>query len=101
MVESERRQGHKITRETRYFIAGLENDAAFTLYTVRGHWSIDNELHWVLDIAFREDDCRIRKDRGPENLAILRHIALNVLKQDHTTAMGIKNKRLKAGWDYD
>jgi predicted transposase YbfD/YdcC len=99
MIESERRLGRKISREVRYFIASIENDATLALRAVRGHWGIENELHWVLDIAFREDDCRVRKDHGPQNFAVLRHIALNLLKQDTTTQLGIKNKRLQAAWD--
>jgi predicted transposase YbfD/YdcC len=99
MIEGERRVGHKISRETRYFIASIENDAALALRAVRGHWGIENELHWVLDIAFREDECRVRKDYGPQNFAVLRHIALNLLTQEPTAKLGIKNKRLQAAWD--
>ena len=99
MMESERRVGHRTSRETRYFIASIENDAALALRAVRGHWDIENELQWVLDIAFREDECRVRKDYGPQNFAVLRHIALNLLKQDTTATLGIKNKRLQAAWD--
>lgn len=66
---------------------------------MRGHWGIENELHWVLDIAFREDECRVRKDYGPQNFAVLRHIALNLLKQETTAKLGIKNQRLQAAWD--
>jgi predicted transposase YbfD/YdcC len=99
MMESERRIGRKISRDIRYFIASIENDAALALQAVRGHWGIENELHWVLDIAFREDECRVRKDYGPQNFAVLRHIALTLLKQDTTAKLGIKNKRLQAAWD--
>jgi len=101
MVEAERRIGDHITVETRYFIASLENDAALALHAVRGHWGIENQVHWVLDLAFREDESRVRKDHGAENLAVLRHIALNLLKQDTTTKLGTQNKRLKAAWDQD
>jgi predicted transposase YbfD/YdcC len=66
---------------------------------VRGHWGIENGLHWTLDVAFREDDCRVRKGRAPENFALLRHIAVNAIKQEKTAKLGVKNKRLKAGWD--
>jgi predicted transposase YbfD/YdcC len=66
---------------------------------VRGHWGIENGLHWTLDVAFREDDCRVRKGHAPENLALLRHIAVNAIKQERTAKLGVKNKRLKAGWD--
>jgi predicted transposase YbfD/YdcC len=73
----------------------------------RYHWNIENCLHWVLDIALREDECRCRchivarrgKDYGPHNFTILRHSALNLLKQKQTCKLGIKNKRLNAGWD--
>jgi predicted transposase YbfD/YdcC len=98
-VRGERRMGKKTSRETRYFIASLENSAKVALRAVRGRWGIENELHWVLDIAFREDESRVRKDHGPENLAVLRHMALNLLKQEQTAKVGIHAKRLKAGWD--
>jgi hypothetical protein len=67
----------------------------------RNHWGIENKLHWVLDMAFREDECRVRQGYSAENLARLRHMALNLLKQDKTAKVGIRNKRLKAGWDMD
>ena len=66
---------------------------------MRGHWGIENSLHWTLDVAFREDDCRVRKGHAPENFALLRHIAVNAIKQERTAKLGVKNKRLKAGWD--
>ncbi len=65
---------------------------------VRKHWGIENKLHWTLDIAFREDECKIRKGHGPENIALLRHIALNKLKNETTLKCGIKTRRKKAGW---
>ncbi len=66
---------------------------------VRKHWGIENSLHWVLDVAFREDQCQIRKDHGAENFAMLRHIAVNLLKREKTAKVGVKIKRNKAGWD--
>ena len=65
------------------------------------HWEIENCVHWVLDVAFREDDCRVRKGNGPQNFALLRHIALNLLRHEKSAKCGIKTKRLKAGWNED
>ncbi len=100
-VRSERRVGGKTTIKDRYFIASIESDAQRALSGVREHWGIENKLHWVLDIAFQEDDSRIRKGDGAQNFAVVRHIALNLLKQEKTAKCGIKNKRLKAGWDQE
>jgi predicted transposase YbfD/YdcC len=69
--------------------------------TVRTHWEIENQVHWVLDIAFREDDSRIRIGHTPESFAVLRRIALNLLRAEKTAQLGIKAKRLKAGWSED
>ncbi len=101
MVQAERRVGRTITRETRYYLSSAVLSAARCLDIVRTHWGIENELHWVLDIAFREDECRIRKGHGAQNFAILRHLALNLLKREQTAKVGIKAKRLKAGWSQD
>jgi len=98
-VRAERylKEGNSV--EDRYFIASYQGTAAQMLNHVRTHWAVENSLHWVLDIAFREDECRLRKDHGAHNFAILRHVALNLLKQDKQLKIGIKNKRLRAGWD--
>ncbi len=66
---------------------------------MRGHWGVENDLHWSLDIAFREDESRIRQRQAAENFTVLRHIALARLKNEKTLKRGIKTKRLKAGWD--
>lgn len=100
LVESERRlTGHAPTLQQRYYLLSLDGGVERFAHAVRSHWGIENQLHWVLDVAFDEDDCRIRKDHAPENLALIRHVALNLLRQDTSTKAGIKAKRLKAGWD--
>jgi predicted transposase YbfD/YdcC len=86
--------------EDRYHIASICG-AKRILPTVRSHWSIVNNLHWFLDIAFDEDRHRLRKDHCPENFAVLRHIALNLLKQEKSPKRSIKGKRLFAGWNQD
>jgi predicted transposase YbfD/YdcC len=101
MVKLQRRTEDTTETETKYYIASLPSDAELVLFASRGHWGIENQLHWVLDIAFREDDCRLRKGNGAENFALLRHIALTLLKQERTLKRGVKNKRLRAGWDTD
>jgi len=101
MIESVRIVKGKTTIETRYYISSLPNNAQRFGESVRSHWGIENSLHWVLDVGFREDDCRIRKDNAPQNFAILRHISLNLLNQEKTSKTGAKNKRLRAGWDDD
>ena len=98
-VRAERRIGDHRSVEDRYYISSLDGNAKLALRVARGHWGVENQLHWVLDIAFREDESRVRKDHAPENFAILRHIALNLLKQEQTAHLGMHAKRLKAGWD--
>ncbi len=85
--------------ETRYFISSLAGDAKELMSAVRKHWAIENSLHRVLDVAFRADQCQIRKDHGAENFAMLRHIAVNLLKKEKTAKVGVKIKRNKAAWD--
>lgn len=99
MVEAERTVGGTTSRETRYFISSLAGQAQQFAPAVRQHWGIENGLHWVLDIAFREDDCRVRQGEAAQNFAVLRQVALNLLHQERTAKIGVKAKRLKAGWD--
>lgn len=104
-VRAERRQSGQTTVKIRYYLSSLAGptpgSAQTALEAVRSHWSIENEVHWVLDLSFREDASRIRKDNGPENFAVLRHIALNLLKQERSARVGIKARRLKAAWSED
>jgi predicted transposase YbfD/YdcC len=89
------------TVKTRFYISSLSPNAQRILQATRQHWSIENGLHWVLDIAFNEDRSRVRKDHAPANLTVLRHMAVNLLKQETSAKGGIKAKRLQAGWNED
>ena len=99
MVESIRTENKKTTTNKRYYISSINKNAKHFSNAVRKHWGIENSLHWVLDVAFREDESRVRKDNSAENFSVLRRIALNCLKSEKTAKGGIKNKRNKAGWD--
>jgi predicted transposase YbfD/YdcC len=99
-IRSMRRSGGEQCCEDRYHLSSLTG-AKRVLKSVRSHWGIENELHWTLDLAFDEDRCRLRKDHGAENFVILRHIALNLLKQEKSCKRGMKGKRLLAGWNQD
>lgn len=99
MVESERCVNGETSIENRYYISSLTCDAKKFGQCVRDHWQVENCLHWVLDVAFREDESRIRIGNSAENLSWIRKMALNLLKKETTAKVGIKNKRLNAGWD--
>jgi predicted transposase YbfD/YdcC len=101
MVESERHIDGKTEREIRYYISSRDPNAKAFGERVRRHWSIENALHWVLDVAMREDEARIRKDHAAENMAVIRHIAINLLKKDKTQRVGVHAKRLIAACDND
>lgn len=101
MVFSERQVGEgPAVCETRFYISSLRPQVKVFAGAVRGHWSVENNLHWVLDVAFQEDGSRVRKDHGPENLGLVRRIALSLLKRAPTEKkVGIACKRKQAGWD--
>lgn len=100
-VTAKRESTTETTIKSRYYISSLRTDAEHLLEAIRTHWAIENSCHWVLDVAFDEDACRIRKNNGSENFAILRRIALNLLKGEKSAKLGVANKRLKAAWDTD
>jgi predicted transposase YbfD/YdcC len=101
LIVSERFYQGVTTLEQRYYISSLKPDASSIASAVRQHWGVENSLHWCLDVAFREDECRVRIGEAAENFSLLRKIALICLKKEPSLKGGIQTKRLKAGWDTD
>lgn len=101
MVERVRTAAGHTSRETSYYLSSLDGAVSAFAAAVRGHWGIENTQHWVLDMAFREDESRVRVGHAAENLAILRRIALNLIRLDRRRKGSVHTKRLKAGWDHD
>ena len=99
MIESERTIGSDTSIERRYYWSSHVVDAKAFGEMIRGHWGIENQLHWCLDVAFREDESRIRTDHGPENLALLRKLAMNLARSERSRKKGIQAKRKRAAWD--
>jgi predicted transposase YbfD/YdcC len=102
-IEAERyiKSTGKTESETRYYISSLQGNAQVINQSIRDHWKIENSLHWVLDVAFKEDQSRKREGYAAQNFSVVTRIALNLLKADTTTKLGVKGKRLKAGWDHE
>lgn len=100
-VEAERRVGEQVSRETRYYISSLAGDARAFGRAVRCHWGIENQCHWVLDVVFDEDNSRARAGNSAQNLAVLRRLSLNLLRNEKTSKRSVNGKRLLAGWDND
>jgi predicted transposase YbfD/YdcC len=101
MVRSKRVVREEEEVENRYYISSLKGDARQLLEATRTHWEIENCVHWVLDIAFDEDNSRVRQGNAPQNFAVVRHIALNLLKMEQSSKGGVKARRKRAGWDED
>lgn len=101
MVRRTRQVGDKTSTEDSYYLSSLSLSAGAQVLAkaVRSHWSVENELHWSLDVGFREDACQVRKDNAPANLACLRRMALTQLKQETGKKLGMQGKRRRAGWD--
>ena len=98
MVEAETERDGKTTRERRYYLCSAKLDAATFAQAVRGHWGIENRLHWVLDVVFKDDLSRLRTGHAPENMAVVRHMATNLLHRAKPTT-SLKNRRKRAGWN--
>lgn len=98
-VVGERRIDGVTTQQTRYSLSSLAGDARSIAQAVRSHWGIENQVHWVLDVAFREDASRARIGHSTTNLALIRNLALNLSRSDPTRGIGVKGSRRKGGWD--
>jgi predicted transposase YbfD/YdcC len=99
MCEASRETNGQVSQEKRYYLSSLSVDAERLAEAIRGHWSIENSLHWILDVVFREDDSRVRVGHAAENFGLLRRMAVNLLQQEKTLKRGVKTKRLKAALD--
>jgi predicted transposase YbfD/YdcC len=91
----------KTEAETRYFLTSCGDDPAALVRAIRRHWSIENALHWVLDVSFREDDSRVRDRTAARNLALLRKIALNLVAGDRSSQTSLRGRRKRAAWNDD
>lgn len=100
-IESERQIREKVSRECRYFLSSLPAEAPRALRAARHHWGIENRLHWVLDVCFDEDRCRVRDEQARYNLALLRQVSINLLNREKSTKGGVKVKRQRAAWSVD
>jgi predicted transposase YbfD/YdcC len=100
MVESSREVGGKTAQETRFYLTSLVLLAHLLGLVVRSHWSVENSLHWVLDMVFRDDECRVRTNHAPANFAAIKHMAQNLLR-NASGKSSLRSRRKAAGWDDD
>ena len=100
MVESSRETNKKAEHETRFYLTSLVMVAALIGPIVHGHWSIENSLHWVMDMMFRDDECRVRTDHAPANCTTIKHMAHNLLRTA-TSKDSMRLRRKVAAWDDD
>jgi predicted transposase YbfD/YdcC len=101
MVVRIRRLWNKTTREIQFYLTSMDSEARSLSNAIRKHWGIENELHWTLDVSFREDDCRIRSFHSPRNFSILRRIAINVLNRETTYKRSLIQKSKRTAMDDD
>ena len=101
MVERTRDLWNKTTQETQFYLTSLPPNARIIGRAIRKHWTIENQVHWILDVTFREDECRIRSRSGAQNVSILRKLALNALNQEKTLKRSLKQKRKHAAMNDD
>jgi predicted transposase YbfD/YdcC len=99
MVRSERFIAGETTVETRLYISSAASNAERLANAIRSHWGVENQVHWVLDVVFADDESRLRIDHSAHNMAIIRHIVLNMLRQETSLKTSLRQKRLRAGWD--
>ena len=92
---------YKVEAETRYFLTSCRDDPVTLARAIRRHWSVENGLHWVLDVTFREDDSRVRDRTAARNLALLRKIALNLVARDRGSRASLRGRRKQAAWNDD
>lgn len=98
VVESTRETGDKIERETRFYITSLMLPATMLASIVRSHWAIENSLHWVMDMIFRDDECRLRTSHAPANFCTIKHMAQNLIRVA-PGKISLRLKRKTAAWD--
>jgi predicted transposase YbfD/YdcC len=99
LVERVRTEKNTTSTEQAFFVSSLQADAKYCSHLVRGHWSVENQLHWMLDVAFHEDECAAHTGNAPQNLSLLRKMALACIRKDTSVKASVARKRKIAGWD--